>query len=46
MNKLTVSASLKIRKSVIGLINCRTQLSGGWIYVVYYIGINYMFRVL
>ena len=30
----------------IGLINCRTQLSGGYIYVVYYIGINYMFRLL
>jgi len=28
------------------LINCRTQLSGGSIYVVYYTGINYMFRLL
>jgi len=30
---------------IIGLINCRTQLSGGYIYVVYYISINYMFRL-
>ena len=33
------------KPDIIGLINCRTQLSGGEIYVVYYIGINYMFRL-
>ena len=36
----------KWTRPIIGLINCRTQLSGGQIYVVYYIGINYMFRLL
>ena len=39
---------ISLENTIIRLINCRTQLSGGWIneYVVYYIGINYMFQLL
>ena len=42
-----VSFIISINSSgIIGLINCRTQLSGGEIYFVYYIGINYIISAL